>query len=98
MNQKTTEAPSTPQGAEAETTETPERALLREVLAALELPWHANYEDRVQRLETIADRVNFVLGWVEGSLANEDGRVTLGMAKRAAEHVPVKYETEGGVR
>lgn len=86
------------QPAETETTELPERALLREVLAALDLPWHANYADRVQRLETISDRVNFVIGWVEGSLANEDGRVTLGMAEHAAERFPVKYEVEGGAR
>jgi hypothetical protein len=96
MEQKTTEAPKAPQGGEAQTTETPERALLREVLAALDLPWHANYADRVQRLETIADRVNYVLGWVEGSLRSEDGRVTLGMAENAAECFPVKYEVEGG--
>jgi len=106
MEQNTTEAPKAPQGGEAETTETPERALLREVLAALDLPWYANYEDRDRRSQLLADRVSMILGYMvtdpgmpefPAAIDQADMSPYVGhLSQMIARNAPVNYGVEGG--
>lgn len=99
MEQKTTEAPKAPQGGEAQTTETPERAILREIVAALDLPEADSLDDYTQMKDTLTSRVYLLLGAVNQMLASEDMTHQVGLVTSiVAKHAPVTYKVRRAVK
>lgn len=78
---------------------TAEQALLRDILAALDLPRAAGYNDRDARLDLLEGRVAYLRGYIGEALDDDSISVSgPGFARAIAESFPVNYPVadEGG--